>query len=155
VVVEGKRVNAHVVVKMCAIGAVVARMDTLLGALDPLAAADDSTDAARAAESAVYDHLVSQLRAGDTVVDYTALRMAYTKTANYKPYPVRWEGNHAMLAALERRHFAGRTIVHVHSETPPGPEFAPVEPDLKDVYFTAMAGRNALRRAQVDAREAA
>jgi ABC-2 type transport system ATP-binding protein len=62
------------------------------------------------------------------------------------------------LPNVEREHsviatklLAGRTIVHVHSEAPPGPEFEAVEPDLKDVYFTAMAGHNGLRRAQADA----
>ncbi|HJR68341.1 MAG TPA: ABC transporter ATP-binding protein [Gemmatimonadaceae bacterium] len=62
------------------------------------------------------------------------------------------------LPNVEREHsviatklLAGRTIVHVHSERPPGPEFEAVEPDLKDVYFTAMAGHNGLRRAQADA----
>jgi ABC-2 type transport system ATP-binding protein len=62
------------------------------------------------------------------------------------------------LPAVEREHaviatklLAGRTFVHVHNETSPGPEFERVEPDLKDVYFTAMAGHNGLRRAQVDA----
>jgi ABC-type multidrug transport system ATPase subunit len=34
---------------------------------------------------------------------------------------------------------AGRTIVHVHADERPGPEFEPVEPDLEDVYFNAMA----------------
>jgi len=63
------------------------------------------------------------------------------------------------LPALEREHaviatklLAGRTFVHVHNETSPGPEFEAVEPDLKDVYFTAMAGHNGgLLRAQADA----
>jgi ABC-2 type transport system ATP-binding protein len=62
------------------------------------------------------------------------------------------------LPNVEREHsviatklLAGRTIVHIHSEAPPGPEFEAVEPDLKDVYFTAMAGHNGLRRAQADA----
>jgi ABC-2 type transport system ATP-binding protein len=62
------------------------------------------------------------------------------------------------LPNVEREHsviatklLAGRTIVHIHSEAPPGPEFEAVEPDLKDVYFTAMAGHNGLRRAQGDA----
>jgi ABC-2 type transport system ATP-binding protein len=62
------------------------------------------------------------------------------------------------LPAVEREHaviatklLAGRTFVHVHNESLPGPEFESVEPDLKDVYFTAMAGHNGLRRAQVDA----
>ena len=66
------------------------------------------------------------------------------------------------LADIERDHvviatklLAGRTFVHVHNESSPGAEFESVEPDLKDVYFTAMAGHNGLRRAQVDAGEAA
>jgi ABC-type multidrug transport system ATPase subunit len=52
------------------------------------------------------------------------------------------------LPAVEREHavistklLAGRTIVHVHSDTSPGPGFEPAEPDLEDVYFTTMAGR--------------
>jgi ABC-2 type transport system ATP-binding protein len=35
---------------------------------------------------------------------------------------------------------AGRTVVHVHSATAPGPGFETVEPDLEDVYFSTMAG---------------
>jgi ABC-type multidrug transport system ATPase subunit len=52
------------------------------------------------------------------------------------------------LAAFETAHpahpvitttlFAGRTVVHVHGDSPPDPSFQPVEPDLKDVYFTVM-----------------
>lgn len=110
VTVGGKRMNADIIVKMCAILSVVARMDTLLGAPDPIrpaiAALGDSTEAMPAAASFAYDALVSRLRAGDTLADYTALRMAYTKTPLYKPYPVRWEGNHAMFAALERERYA-------------------------------------------------
>ena len=34
---------------------------------------------------------------------------------------------------------AGRTLVHVHADSQPGPEFEPVEPDLEDVYFSVMA----------------
>jgi ABC-type multidrug transport system ATPase subunit len=34
---------------------------------------------------------------------------------------------------------AGRTLVHVQADERPGPEFEPVEPDLEDVYFSAMA----------------
>lgn len=59
------------------------------------------------------------------------------------------------LAALEREHavistrlLAGRTVVHVHSDTTPGPGFEPAEPDLEDVYFSAMAGRIGRRREQ-------
>jgi ABC-2 type transport system ATP-binding protein len=36
--------------------------------------------------------------------------------------------------------FAGRTVVRVHSATPPGAGFDPVEPNLEDVYFSTMAG---------------
>jgi ABC-type multidrug transport system ATPase subunit len=54
----------------------------------------------------------------------------------------------ADLPALEQQHavistklFSGRTVVRVHSVTPPGPEFEPAEPDLEDVYFSTMTGR--------------
>jgi ABC-2 type transport system ATP-binding protein len=59
------------------------------------------------------------------------------------------------LPAVEREHnviatklLAGRTFVHVHYNGSPGPEFEEVEPDLKDVYFTVMAGHDGLRRAR-------
>ncbi len=52
------------------------------------------------------------------------------------------------LAEVEREHrvistklFAGRTVVRVFGDTPPGAEFEPVEADLEDVYFTTMAGQ--------------
>ncbi|MEA2462823.1 MAG: type transport system ATP-binding protein [Acidobacteriota bacterium] len=51
------------------------------------------------------------------------------------------------LAELEREHavistklLGGRTVVHVISDAKPGPRFEPAEPDLEDVYFSAMAG---------------
>jgi ABC-type multidrug transport system ATPase subunit len=51
------------------------------------------------------------------------------------------------LPALERAQsvistklVAGRTVARVHSRTSPGRGFEPVEPDLEDVYFSAMAG---------------
>jgi ABC-type multidrug transport system ATPase subunit len=51
------------------------------------------------------------------------------------------------LAALEREHrvistklLGGRTVAHVYADDAPGPEFEPVDPDLKDVYFATMAG---------------
>ncbi len=57
------------------------------------------------------------------------------------------------LTQLERAHavistklLAGRTVVHVHSDTAPGAGFEPAEPDLEDVYFSAMAGRIGRRR---------
>ncbi|HEU4455496.1 MAG TPA: ABC transporter ATP-binding protein [Longimicrobium sp.] len=57
------------------------------------------------------------------------------------------------LAEVEREHavistklLAGRTVVHVYGDTPPGPGFDPVEPDLEDVYFSTMAGHIGRRR---------
>ena len=59
------------------------------------------------------------------------------------------------LPALERAHavistklLAGRTVVHVYGDTAPGPDFEPAEPDLKDVYFSTMAGYIGRRREQ-------
>jgi ABC-type multidrug transport system ATPase subunit len=59
------------------------------------------------------------------------------------------------LPELERAHqvvstqlLAGRTIVHVYSETAPGASFEPAEPDLEDVYFSTMAGYIGQRREQ-------
>jgi ABC-2 type transport system ATP-binding protein len=62
------------------------------------------------------------------------------------------------LAALQRelpvistKLLGGRTIVHVHAEASPGAGFEPVEPDLKDVYFSVMAGHHARRGAAAGA----
>jgi ABC-type multidrug transport system ATPase subunit len=62
------------------------------------------------------------------------------------------------LPALERSHrvistklLAGKTVAHVYSESLPGPGFEVVDPDLKDVYFTAMAGHRRPRREPSDA----
>ncbi|MBV9773932.1 MAG: ABC transporter ATP-binding protein [Gemmatimonadetes bacterium] len=59
------------------------------------------------------------------------------------------------LPAVEREHavistrlLAGRTVVHVHADAAPGPGFEPAEPDLEDVYFSAMAGRIGRRRGE-------
>jgi ABC-type multidrug transport system ATPase subunit len=56
------------------------------------------------------------------------------------------------LAAIEQeqpviatRLQTGRTIVHVYGETSPGAEYEPVEPDLKDVYFSVMARHHGRR----------
>jgi ABC-type multidrug transport system ATPase subunit len=50
-----------------------------------------------------------------------------------------------LLPELENHHqvistklLSGKTVVHVFSETAPGNEFEPVEPDLEDVYFSTM-----------------
>jgi ABC-type multidrug transport system ATPase subunit len=52
-----------------------------------------------------------------------------------------------MLPGLQRDYqvistklLSGRTMVHIFSDLSPGDDFETVEPDLKDVYFTAMAG---------------
>jgi hypothetical protein len=52
-----------------------------------------------------------------------------------------------LLVEVEREHrvistklFAGRTVVRVYSDTPPGAGFESVESDLEDVYFTTMTG---------------
>ena len=60
----------------------------------------------------------------------------------------------AELEALEREHavistrlLAGRTVVRVYGESPPGAGFEPVEPGLEDVYFSVMAGQSGARGA--------
>jgi ABC-type multidrug transport system ATPase subunit len=57
--------------------------------------------------------------------------------------------NRGELAAIENelpvistKLLAGRTIVHVYAESSPGGEFEPVQPDLKDVYFSVMGGHH-------------
>jgi ABC-type multidrug transport system ATPase subunit len=57
------------------------------------------------------------------------------------------------LPQLEREHavistklFAGRTVVRVFSDAAPGAGFDQADPDLEDVYFSAMAGRIGRRR---------
>jgi ABC-2 type transport system ATP-binding protein len=59
------------------------------------------------------------------------------------------------LAEVERAHavistklLAGHTLVHVFSDTAPGPGFEAAEPDLEDVYFSTMAGHIGRRRGQ-------
>jgi len=59
----------------------------------------------------------------------------------------------AELAAVEREHavistklLAGRRLVRLHSDGTPGSGFELAEPDLEDVYFSAMAGRIGRRR---------
>ena len=47
------------------------------------------------------------------------------------------------LAVVSTKLLAGRTVVRVHHPTSPGSEYDPVEPDLEDVYFSAMAGYGA------------
>jgi ABC-2 type transport system ATP-binding protein len=47
------------------------------------------------------------------------------------------------LDVISTKLLAGRTIVHVHADESPGEEFEPVEPGMKDVYFSVMARRRA------------
>lgn len=49
-------------------------------------------------------------------------------------------------AVISTRLFAGRTIVRIYGDTPPGPDFEPAEPELEDVYFSTMAGHLGRRR---------
>jgi len=51
----------------------------------------------------------------------------------------------AAFNVISTRLLAGRTVVHVHAGSSPGKEFEPVEPDLKDVYFSVMAGHHGKR----------
>lgn len=51
-------------------------------------------------------------------------------------------------AVISTRLFAGRTVVHVYSNTAPGPSFESADPDLEDVYFSTMAGHIGRRREQ-------
>ena len=51
-------------------------------------------------------------------------------------------------AVISTKLLAGRTLARVHSDAAPGPGFEPAEPDLEDVYFSAMAGRIGRRREQ-------
>ena len=49
-------------------------------------------------------------------------------------------GIESELPVISTKLMAGRTIVHVYAESSPGAGFEAVEPDLKDVYFSVMAG---------------
>jgi ABC-type multidrug transport system ATPase subunit len=51
------------------------------------------------------------------------------------------------LSVISTKLLAGRTIAHVHAESSPGAQFEPVEPDMKDVYFSVMAGHRGRRAA--------
>ena len=51
-------------------------------------------------------------------------------------------------AVISTKLLAGRTIVHVYAEASPGAEFEPIEPDIKDVYFSVMTGHHGRRMAE-------
>jgi ABC-type multidrug transport system ATPase subunit len=50
------------------------------------------------------------------------------------------------LPLISTKLVAGRTIAHVYADSSPGEGFEAVEPDLKDVYFSVMAGHVRSRR---------
>jgi ABC-2 type transport system ATP-binding protein len=52
------------------------------------------------------------------------------------------------LSVISTKLMAGRTIAHVYADASPGAQYEPVEPDLKDVYFSVMAGHGARRAAE-------
>jgi ABC-2 type transport system ATP-binding protein len=49
------------------------------------------------------------------------------------------------LPVISTKLLAGRTIAHVYAEVSPGEDYEGVEPDLKDVYFSVMAGHHGRR----------
>ena len=53
-------------------------------------------------------------------------------------------------AVISTKLLAGNTLVHVYGDTVPGPGFEQAEPDLKDVYFSAMAGHIGRRRSHLE-----
>ena len=55
------------------------------------------------------------------------------------------------LSVISTKMLAGRTVVHVHAASSPGAEFTPVEPDLKDVYFSVMNGHAGRRAVHAEA----
>jgi ABC-2 type transport system ATP-binding protein len=56
------------------------------------------------------------------------------------------QGIEREMQLISTKLLAGRTIVHVYAESSPGAQFEAVEPDIKDVYFSVMAGRHTSRR---------
>ncbi|QJX48042.1 ABC transporter ATP-binding protein [Hymenobacter taeanensis] len=60
----------------------------------------------------------------------------WRKLTDKQALPTLEQEHHVISAKL----LSGRTMVHVHSYDQPGPGFEPVEPDLEDVYFSAMTG---------------
>ncbi len=55
-------------------------------------------------------------------------------------------------AVISTKLLAGRTVARIYSIAPPGPGFERVEPDLEDVYFSAMAGHIGRRSEQLAVR---
>jgi ABC-2 type transport system ATP-binding protein len=53
------------------------------------------------------------------------------------------------LPVISTKLLGGQTIVHVYAESSPVAGFEPVEPDLKDVYFSVMGGHRGGRPAEI------
>jgi ABC-type multidrug transport system ATPase subunit len=53
------------------------------------------------------------------------------------------------MAVISTKMLAGRTYVNVYGESSPGDGFEPVDPDLKDVYFSTMGGHHRAEPAAV------
>jgi hypothetical protein len=51
------------------------------------------------------------------------------------------EAVQASLPVISTRLQSGRTVVRANAQSSPGAGFEPVEADLEDVYFSAVAGR--------------
>lgn len=67
----------------------------------------------------------------------------WRKVIDREDLPV-MEGRHEVIST---KLLSGNTLIHVLSDTPPGPGFEPVEPDLKDVYFSVMSGHRSVAAA--------
>jgi ABC-type multidrug transport system ATPase subunit len=61
--------------------------------------------------------------------------MIWSKTIERSALPQ----HHEQYRIISTRLFAGRTILHVLSETDPGDGFAPANANLEDVYFSTLA----------------
>jgi ABC-2 type transport system ATP-binding protein len=56
------------------------------------------------------------------------------------------------LPVISTKLMTGRTIAHVYADASPGAAFEAVEPDMKDVYFSVMAGHHGRRAPASQAR---
>jgi ABC-type multidrug transport system ATPase subunit len=59
------------------------------------------------------------------------------KTSIPKSELAAWEERHRVVSS---RLVAGRPLLHVLADQPPGPGFEPSAPDLEDVFFTKIRG---------------
>jgi ABC-type multidrug transport system ATPase subunit len=88
---------------------------------------------------AIISHGVVQLT-GSPAEAIAALRGRVWRTVVSRTQLLEHQARHAVLST---HLVAGRTLIHVLSDESPGPEFEPVEPDLEDVYFSALGSEMA------------